>query len=148
MNLKKVLISILAAGAVAVTAVAPASATMRIGMPAMPETSVPAPIQVRDHFISGNEVVIRRGGHRYWNGHRGYRHYRNGYRRYNDGFFYPRAAFGLGIIIAPQPRRIIRSYGGNAHVNWCYARYRSYRAYDNTYQPYGGPRRVCASPYY
>ncbi|NRP75929.1 Lectin-like protein BA14k [Ensifer psoraleae] len=39
-------------------------------------------------------------------------------------------------------------YGGNAHARWCYARYRSYRAYDNTFQPYYGPRRACVSPYY
>lgn len=30
------------------------------------------------------------------------------------------------------------------HVNSCFARYRSYRASDNSYQPYGsGPRRQC-----
>ncbi len=30
---------------------------------------------------------------------------------------------------------------------WCSARYRSYNAADNTYQPYGrGPRRACAAP--
>ncbi|MCB8828228.1 BA14K family protein, partial [Escherichia coli] len=28
---------------------------------------------------------------------------------------------------------------------WCYNRYRSYRAYDNTYQPNNGPRRQCVS---
>ncbi|HEV7434516.1 MAG TPA: BA14K family protein, partial [Pseudorhizobium sp.] len=26
--------------------------------------------------------------------------------------------------------------------------YRSYRASDNTFQPYNGPRRSCRSPYY
>lgn len=31
----------------------------------------------------------------------------------------------------------------NLHAAWCAARYRSYRADDNTYQPYGGPRRPC-----
>ncbi|MFD1198389.1 BA14K family protein [Brucella gallinifaecis] len=35
----------------------------------------------------------------------------------------------------------------NAHVRWCYNRYRSYRAYDNTFQPNYGPRRQCYSPY-
>ena len=41
-----------------------------------------------------------------------------------------------------------RYYGtGNAHESWCYSRYRSYRAWDNTYQPYYGPRRECFSPY-
>ncbi|PND23720.1 BA14K family protein, partial [Sinorhizobium sp. M4_45] len=30
---------------------------------------------------------------------------------------------------------------------WCQNRWRSYRAYDNTYQPNSGPRRICVSPY-
>ena len=34
-----------------------------------------------------------------------------------------------------------------AHYNWCAARYRSYDARTNTYQPYEGPRRQCRSPY-
>ncbi|MBN9071330.1 MAG: BA14K family protein [Rhizobiales bacterium] len=33
------------------------------------------------------------------------------------------------------------------HVDWCYARYKSYRAKDNSYQPEKGPRRTCVSPY-
>lgn len=57
---------------------------------------------------------------------------RNRRRRYDDRYYEP-------------PRR--RSYSGR-HVNWCYNRYRSYRDYDNSYQPYGGPRRLCRSPYY
>ncbi|MBP1875940.1 hypothetical protein J2Z19_005688 [Ensifer adhaerens] len=39
-------------------------------------------------------------------------------------------------------------YGGGTHTRWCYARYRSYRAFDNTFQPYHGPRQACISPYY
>jgi hypothetical protein len=35
-----------------------------------------------------------------------------------------------------------------AHVRWCHNRYRSYRAWDNTFQPYNGPRRQCRSPYF
>ncbi len=46
-----------------------------------------------------------------------------------------------------QPRRYQRARLSRAHVNWCYNRYRSYRAYDNTFQPYGGPRQQCWSPY-
>ena len=45
------------------------------------------------------------------------------------------------------PRRLYRN-SQSAHVNWCYNHYRSYRAWDNTYQPYHGPRRFCRSPYY
>jgi hypothetical protein len=87
----------------------------------------------------------RRGDYSYYRGHRGYRHYRPGYREYN-GYWFPLAAFATGAIIGgalSQPRV---SYGGS-HAEWCANRYRSYRAYDNTYQPYGGPRRQCVSPY-
>ena len=38
--------------------------------------------------------------------------------------------------------------GGSGHVQWCYDRYRSYRAYDNTYNPgRNRPRRECNSPF-
>lgn len=43
------------------------------------------------------------------------------------------------------------SHGGsnwNRHVSWCSDRYRSYRSWDNTYQPYSGPREICYSPYW
>lgn len=88
------------------------------------------------------------GGY-YYNGHQGYRHRRPGYRNYN-GWWFPAGAFVAGAIIgnaiqaAPAP-----VYRGNtsAHVEWCYNRYRSYREYDNTFQPYNGPRQQCYSPY-
>ncbi|WP_426230753.1 BA14K family protein [Pararhizobium sp. DWP3-4] len=87
----------------------------------------------------------RRGNETYYNGHRGYYERRRGYRRYNGAWF-PLGAFAAGAIIggavADRPVR----YGGS-HVEWCANRYRSYRTYDNTYQPYNGPRRQCNSPY-
>lgn len=88
----------------------------------------------------------RRGGSAYYNGHRGYRDYRPGYRRHNGAWF-PLAAFATGAIIggALSADRPVR-YGGS-HVEWCSNRYRSYRAYDNSYQPNYGPRRECNSPY-
>lgn len=87
----------------------------------------------------------RRGNQAYYNGHRGYRERRPGYRRHN-GWWFPPAAFALGAIIGgatSQPANRL----SNAHVRWCENRWRSYRAYDNSYQPYNGPRRVCVSPY-
>jgi len=87
----------------------------------------------------------------YYNGYQGYRYHRDGYRQHNDGWWYPLAAFGAGLAIggaiASPPRRVY-SDASSAHVEWCYARYRSYRAYDNTFQPYYGPRQECISPYY
>jgi hypothetical protein len=55
-----------------------------------------------------------------------YRYYGRPYRAYASSGYYGR--------------------GGN-HESWCYARYRSYRAFDNTFQPYHGPRRQCVGPY-
>ena len=68
----------------------------------------------------------------YYNGHRGYREYRRGYREYN-GFWFPAAAFIAGALITGAINDAPRT--GDSHVSWCYDRYRSYRAYDNTYQP-------------
>jgi hypothetical protein len=54
--------------------------------------------------------------------------------------------FGTAPRVYRAPPR--RAYGfSQAHVNWCYNRYRSYDAGSNTFQPYNGPRRACYSPY-
>ncbi|MEO5759375.1 MAG: BA14K family protein [Mesorhizobium sp.] len=84
----------------------------------------------------------------YWNGHRGYRDYRPGYRRHGDNWF-PLAAFAAGALVtgAIINNNQNRVYQGNSHVQWCYDQYRSYRASDNTFQPYNGPRQQCRSPY-
>lgn len=86
----------------------------------------------------------------YYNGYRGYRDRRAGYV-YRDGWWFPAAAFALGAIVGGAaandgPRYAPRARG-SAHVDWCYDRYRSYRASDNTFQPYNGPRQQCYSPY-
>ena len=95
----------------------------------------------------------RRGWH---GGYRGYRHERHGYRRHSDGWWYPLAAFGAGAIIGgaiandgySRPRARYEGSVNPRHIDWCYARYRSYREYDNSYQPNYGGRRECLSPYY
>ena len=100
---------------------------------------------------SGNYAAVRRGGNYGWyNGYRGYPYQRRGYRYYN-GFWFPGGAFIAGALIggaiANNNRYYNNGYGGGSHVQWCYDRYRSYRAYDNTFQPYNGPRQQCYSPY-
>ena len=82
----------------------------------------------------------RRGNRSYYNGHRGFDRPRHGYRQHN-GMWFPAAAFISGAIIGGA-----LSQSNNGHVAWCHDRYRSYRASDNTYQPYDGPRQECFSP--
>ncbi|CAH2403274.1 BA14K family protein [Mesorhizobium ventifaucium] len=59
-------------------------------------------------------------------------YYNRGY--YNNGYYAPRRYYRAGRL-------------SSAHVRWCYNRYRSYRTWDNTFQPYNGPRQQCWSPY-
>ncbi|WP_353645524.1 BA14K family protein [Mesorhizobium sp. WSM2239] len=85
------------------------------------------------------------------------RHFRRDWRRYDRrpsiylDFSIPAYRYYEPRYYAPRyyaPRRVYRSGRlSSAHVQWCYDRYRSYRAYDNTFQPYNGPRRQCWSPY-
>ena len=50
------------------------------------------------------------------------------------------------LILLPPPPEDSSQYASR-HYDWCASRYRSYRPYDNTYQPYRGPRRQCYSSY-
>jgi hypothetical protein len=97
----------------------------------------------------------RRDRHGWYNGHRGYTQARPGYRRHSDGYWYPLAALGaaaiIGGVIAAQPRPApVQTQPGinPRHIADCSARYRSYRSYDNTYQPSYGPRQQCYSAWY
>jgi hypothetical protein len=145
--------------AVALTSFSPSFAMQ---MPAAPVAaqSPAAPADVQQvqwrHGYYGGGPYYRRGyyGGGYYNGYRGYGGYHYGYRRYNDGYWYPLAAFGAGALIggaiASQPRYYAAPSNGinPQHYEWCASRYRSYRAFDNTFQPSRGPRQQCLSPYY
>lgn len=102
-----------------------------------------------------------------WRGNFRERHYRDRYHdrrswRHHDRRHHNRsnaaavigglaagAIIGGAIAQSQQPRYGApqRYVGGDAHVDWCHNRYRSYRPYDNTFQPYDGPRQLCHSPY-
>ena len=106
----------------------------------LPASAMPTPSQPGEasNQIEQVKVIIKYGN---WRGHRGYRYQRPGYRRHVDGFWYPRAAFT--VRMAPG----VKVRFGPRHARWCRDRYRSYRAFDNTFVVRGGMRRVCRSPY-
>jgi hypothetical protein len=160
--MKKYMNTIMVAGLSAVvtlSALVPAQAMPLNIAPPSAENSTNDLVQVQYRRDRGYSRDYGRG---YYNGHRGYREYRRGYRQ-RDGYWFPLAAFGAGAIIggaiASQPRYVEPEYrprpvyrpapvrGSQAHVNWCFGRYRSYDAYSNTFQPYNGPRQQCYSPY-
>lgn len=92
----------------------------------------------------------RRERQAYLKGYRGYRDHRPGYRRHSDGWWYPLAAFGaaaiIGNAISNQPI-VVGPVLSREHVTWCSARFKTYRASDNTYVPSVGYRAQCNSPF-
>ncbi len=61
---------------------------------------------------------------------------------------YPQELTGLPVPLYSTSRPVARyGDGWSAHVAWCQDRWLSYRASDNSYQPYYGARRQCRSPY-
>ena len=137
--------------------------SLSVGL-ALPLASVPAAAAPFATVAPADSSVVL-AGHRH---HMRERHYHDDYRwrrhhrDYDDyGWRHRRhrndgLALGLAIGVPllyglSQSRPVVRYVEprgyGNAHVRWCYNRYRSYRAWDNTFQPYGGPRQQCYSPY-
>ncbi len=62
------------------------------------------------------------------------------------------AIYETAAVAAPEPgrekpKKPQHEAANLAHLDWCMNRYRSYRPDDDTYQPYGGSRRKCESPY-
>lgn len=150
----------------ALTSVPPAMAFPTVAVPKI-EVQEAQPVQYRRYRGGYNRGY--RGGYR---GYRGHSHHNGdddwawalgglatgaiiggllaqpryyGPSYYDEGYYGP--TYYRPHYYAPRYNRQVYS-GGNAHTGWCYARYQSYRAYDNTFQPFNGPRQACVSPYY
>ncbi|MCO5734029.1 BA14K family protein [Rhizobium sp. SSA_523] len=132
-----------------VTSLVPAGAVMMPSVNA-PQVSAATEVQFRRDNRHDRRVERHRDDRRgFYHGHRGSREYRKGYRRHSDGWWYPLAAFGAGVVIGgalngqPAQGRSLSS----RHVQWCSSQYRTYRASDDTYVPRVGVRARCNSPY-
>lgn len=149
--MKKVAVIFLAL-ATTFTGVMPAHAFPGVPTISTPQATMPGVEEVRDR----RRIRRHHDRHSWRNDHRrDYHRSHNRHWRYDDRYHHRRNYAGaiigglaagaiIGGIVNAQPRRY---YAGNSHTSWCYNRYRSYRAYDNTYQPNYGSRRACVSPY-
>lgn len=113
--------------------------------------------------LSSETVQYYGGGRGVYRPYGGYRPYGRPSPRYYGGIYGgvgPYWGPGLTVVVPSAPvyrpyrriypttRPVYRSVEvAPAHVRWCSTRYRSYRAWDDTFQPYNGPRRYCLSPY-
>lgn len=140
-----------AALAVTVTSFVPVQAMQLPSAPAA-SASVVTDVQYRDRYDRRWDRREARRDYRrgyrsgYYNGHRGYRERRPGYRYYN-GYWFPLAAFATGAIVGGAVQARPSANLSSRHYQWCENRYRSYKASDNSFQPYNGPRQQCYSPY-
>lgn len=143
----------LLAGLSAPAAATPLSAASRTPLPAAAADTPPAVLNVNHRRYRCSDGWC---GGRHWQGDswRYRQHWRNNdwrYRKYRHHrrplYVQPRIYFGAPAYRYVQPRRYYGYRKSSAHIAWCYDRYRSYRQWDNTFQPYHGPRRQCWSPY-
>ncbi|MBO0344930.1 BA14K family protein [Roseibium limicola] len=157
-------------GGIAIAGIALSTLTGAKAAPLMISSPIVAQAAVDGNLVTKvqHRPRFERHGKDYWyNGHRGSRRQHRGWREYR-GWWFPPAAFAFSFGTAPQraaprhydkprrnaPQRYDRprhdARGGGLsprHYRWCQNRYRSYRASDNTFQPYNGPRRRCRSPF-
>lgn len=151
-NMRTRAVTLAITAAVALTSFSPSFAMPVPAAPTEATTPAVASSDVQQVQYWRHHGGYYRGGG-YYGGYRGYGGYRRGYR-YHDGYWFPLAAFGAGALIggavASEPRYYARPAAGlnPRHYEWCANRYRSYRGYDNTFQPNNGPRQQCLSPFY
>ena len=55
--------------------------------------------------------------------------------------------YPVPIYSTSHPQAARYEDGWSAHIGWCRDRWLTYRASDNSYQPFDGPRRQCRSPF-
>jgi hypothetical protein len=105
------------------------TSTASAGAMTLPDLTVPERsdvIQVHDHHDH----------HHHHHNRRGYDGYYDNYD--NSGLLFK--SFVTGTLFRHSNRQ---AYYSDSHVRACAARYRSYSAYDNSYQPSRGPRQQC-----
>ncbi len=144
----RLLMAMGSAGTLAMAAM-PASA---LTIPAMPSTAVQE-LPAHDGIMEVRHRNDHRRMHRHWDRKRHGDRCRTRHgncRHYYRGYYYATPWWTLPLIggayaFGAQNRYYERH--GNAHVEWCLDRYRSYNVRTNTWVSYSGQVRQCISPY-
>ena len=144
---------LIGAGAFGLSAM-PAAAFTVPAQPAM-EQGNPLLNEVSNHRDKRNRVVrgnANRGDVRAWDRARHGNRCRTRYgncQHYHNGYYYSTPWWSLPLVgAAIIVGSTARGGGyGNAHVQWCFDRYRSYNRRTNTWVSYSGDVRQCRSPY-
>lgn len=116
-------------------------------------------VVVAQNFKSVSSSAVTNQSRGEWNGFKGYRHHRSGYKKHTDGWWYPEAAFQPGVSADnsnAKPKKTTRKQQKDdekpwlikSHIDYCAAKYKSYKSFDNSYQPLEGSRKQCLSRYY
>ena len=109
--------------------------------------AAPTAVQAQDIFIDNQNEIINVGGG-YYDDNQDYRPRYHRPRHHNNGFS---LEFQFGqprIFYQPRhlrPRPVIHLT--QAHVQWCYDRYRTYDHRSNSFVIRHGQRAYCISPY-
>ena len=125
-----------------------AAAALTLGLGASSAVAAPAPLAAQPALLGEAAVGDLVDVHYRKRRHHHRRHYR------------PRSGFSVELQFgSPRYRHVPRyrhapryryapvaRYGARHHA-WCEGKYRSYRRFDGTFQPYHGSRRRCNSPY-
>lgn len=91
------------------------------------------------------ELVGKRDGNRRWYRH-GRRHRDRDHNHFHNGLWFA-IPFWLGAAALSADRYDDDDDYGNAHVDYCMSRYRSYDPASNSFMGYDGVPHECVSPY-
>jgi hypothetical protein len=145
-------------GAMLLSGFTPATAATlpNLGLSASGETALVEQVARRDRDRSSryerrrDRISSRDRDRRYDRSRHGsrYSYARPGFRHHYGGYYYSSPWWiGPSIGFALTVPSYGGGYGGNAHVEWCLNRYRSYDPGSDTFLGYDGYRHRCNSPF-
>jgi len=143
------------AAAMALTSLPAATSALASPIAPLPKVTTQSFAGLADVVEVGHKRKYKKSKHKKYKGKRHYKRYskhrkhkKRKYHGFDAGSFV--AGTLLGVIITQPGTRYVYDQRSlpKVHVHYCKNRYKSYRLWDNSWQPYHGPRKFCRSPYF